>query len=414
MKMVGLLKRLTVKGDEGAALITTLLIMGIMTLLGFAAIMLSQFDTKVAGNEKVAIEAQYAAESGLNDGQQYVNANSATIPDPTVNPTWQQALSDNMPNGYHYDAVIKFKFKAADPVFYNKIFYPSAGTAPATGGYPVLVITSTATKGGYKSILEMEVTRRIVPVNNSIKGGLTASGGVKTTGTIVISGIDHDENGVPISPVDPAKSLPGINAIGNIDAAGNSQAVMEGSPTKFVSDPTRPAYQGIWDALGFPNQADADEFLNGVKVYHGGTDVPDMTAEVGGAYYLQCSVGKSNPGVHWDINDLNGTGILIVHNPLFDPLNPGDPTPGHEPANLGIINGGTFKGVIIADKIDKIAGGFNLYGAMMSLTTAATDKDTVGAGSGNILYSAEAVSKYASGSGTSTIRLVWKKKTGYE
>jgi len=52
------------------------------------------------------------------------------------------------------------------------------------------------------------------------------------------------------------------------------------------------------------------------------------------------------------------TGILIVHNATVN-------------ANLGNFDGGTFKGVIIADKINKINGNAQIIGSIFAFGSAA-------------------------------------------
>jgi hypothetical protein len=114
-------------------------------------------------------------------------------------------------------------------------------------------------------------------------------------------------------------------------------------------------------------------------------------------------------------NYVNGTGMLVVHNPLYDPrehdpdhpmYNPSRASdPAYAPANLGNINGGTFHGIIIADKIDKIDGNLTVLGAIIALSNV--DATKVGAGTANILYSCQAI-QAAGSSLLPAIRISWK------
>ena len=84
---------------------------------------------------------------------------------------------------------------------------------------------------------------------------------------------------------------------------------------------------------------------------------------------------------------LDGRGILVVHNPAFDPvrargvaaaLEEGvlarvDPAyshldPARQPARLELSAGGAFSGVIIADAVGSCAGRFTLTGALVTLS----------------------------------------------
>jgi hypothetical protein len=114
-------------------------------------------------------------------------------------------------------------------------------------------------------------------------------------------------------------------------------------------------------------------------------------------------------------NIVNGTGILIVHNPLYNPRehDPADPfydaakvsDPRYAPANLGNINGGTFHGLIIADKIDKINGTIDVIGSVVSLSEI--DVTIVGAGTARVLYSCSALTQAANSSPLPPARLAW-------
>jgi hypothetical protein len=68
------------------------------------------------------------------------------------------------------------------------------------------------------------------------------------------------------------------------------------------------------------------------------------------------------------------TGILIVHNATST-------------ANLGNWNGGTFKGLVIADGINKIAGNVTIIGGVFALGSSAAVEVNITAGTPEILYS---------------------------
>jgi hypothetical protein len=102
--------------------------------------------------------------------------------------------------------------------------------------------------------------------------------------------------------------------------------------------------------------------------------------------------GGGLKGLFWSRGDfsgaLDGEGILVVHNPAFDPVKHEasrllieegviveghDPLyshldPSRQPARLGITTGGSFIGVIVADTVGDAATAFTLTGGLITLT----------------------------------------------
>jgi hypothetical protein len=102
--------------------------------------------------------------------------------------------------------------------------------------------------------------------------------------------------------------------------------------------------------------------------------------------------GAEPRGILWSRGDyegpLTGEGILVVHNPAFDPVRHAasrraieegvliegyDPAyshldPARQPARLELMIGGVFRGVIVADTIGVCAAGFTLNGALVTLS----------------------------------------------
>ena len=59
--------------EKGFALITTLLVLSILTFIGIAAINTANFDIKIAGNERVAYQRFYTADSGWKQSGPFLN-----------------------------------------------------------------------------------------------------------------------------------------------------------------------------------------------------------------------------------------------------------------------------------------------------------------------------------------------------
>jgi Tfp pilus assembly protein PilX len=56
------------KGEEGIALVVALVILLVLTVIGFVAVSTTIFESNIAGNERVATDAFYAAEAVLEVG----------------------------------------------------------------------------------------------------------------------------------------------------------------------------------------------------------------------------------------------------------------------------------------------------------------------------------------------------------
>jgi hypothetical protein len=193
-----------------------------------------------------------------------------------------------------------------------------------------------------------------------------------------------------------------------VSAGGSSD--LSCNPVYDVGNPpcvakrTNIVYVTPEDVLGLePGDLDA-------LVQDGDTYVAPDT--IGGLVYVNGDYGSGAAGG----NNVTGTGILIVHNPLYNPRehDPADPlynaakasNPSvYGPANLGNINGGTFRGLIIADKIDKINGNIDIFGAIVSLSEI--DVTKVGAGTAEIKYSCTALQQAGNSFPVPPTRLSW-------
>jgi hypothetical protein len=131
-------------------------------------------------------------------------------------------------------------------------------------------------------------------------------------------------------------------------------------------------------------------------------------------------------------------GIVIVHNPKYDPhvydvsVQSGDPGSGYNvghvdyedrldvnsvnydaafvaetaPRTLDLNSNATFKGVVIADVVDKVNGTADIIGALVSLSEVKIG--TLGNGSARIIYSCDAVQTYTTTAYTT--KLAWHRR----
>jgi hypothetical protein len=350
------------------------------------------------------------------------------------------------------------KFKTDDTghiVYYNQASgytdaYYQGGDADADGdidnaddtardqGYPVVqvyaegMVSTDGTWGQDNRLAERNLLVEIgrEPFNVKVEGAVTSRSTVDMTGNILIDGNGHDANGVncddPGNTCGCTADMPGVFVdTGKVVNQGGSAAAA-GTPPTQVNPDVRPLPKSPWEALGI--------------------SFDQMPSPIDPA-------SSSDPfnGFVWVAGDVNidaGQGILVVHNLNFSPdvwqfsdpasadyntahgnydahadsnnapctTKPSDPgSPPYNsatcydetfsPATFGANGNGTIKGVIIADRIDKINGTNTIVGAVISLTSIEAGK--FGNGTANILYSCDAIQQYAQTN--FGIKLLWKK-----
>ncbi len=234
---------------------------------------------------------------------------------------------------------------ATTVVLFDRSFGHTASPLPR-GGSPVLQVLVTAQGGASRQTIVAEVAPvTCAPV---IAAAWATGGSLDLSGDIRVEG---------------AAALPALIAGGPVRLLDG--AVIDGELAPVPSPPL---------------SADLLRILN-----PGGTltrleDLPEPPR------------GGNPEGLFWSRGDysgpLAGTGILIVHNPSFDPVKHEasriaieqgvlvedyDPAyshldPSRQPARLDIINGGSFGGVIIADVVGGATDPFTLTGALVTLT----------------------------------------------
>lgn len=396
----------TPSNDRGFALIAVIVVMVVLGLIGAAALTLTAGDQKVTRLFADANQADGAATAGLEHAMAVLQANGAFPFTASI-------------NGYTYTV-------EKDPDIYDidgdtvadTVRLASDGTLNDSGnGNPVWILTSTASKGSFKAVQRMRVSQRIV--NIEAPGALTANFNVNLQGNITIDGRNNTINGTVIDASSTANASactdnkPAVmltDSISQVPAPPTATDLYCNSiysssiPTPCVSRNVGIAYVTPEDVLGL-QPGDLDALIQDADTY-----VPPSDS-LSGIVYVDGDYGSGAAGG----NNVAGSGILIVHNPLYDPRqhDPTDPMfdaviaadARYAPANLGNINGGTFRGVIIADKIDKINGNIDIIGGVVSLTEV--DATIVGAGTATIKYSCAALQLAESSSALPPKRLSW-------
>ncbi|HLB25398.1 MAG TPA: PilX N-terminal domain-containing pilus assembly protein [Nitrospirota bacterium] len=166
-----------VYGDErGAALITALLFLTLLTVLGLASIYTSTTEVMISRNDYKAKQALYAADAGIQEAMAKIDYNTlspAPPADPATNPDWQAPFNGTVTNDAFtatYSVTVKFKREGEygdnfhltgdnvdndQVVRYNKGFQysssPILASTPAEAalkGRPVFSVVSVGTLSG--------------------------------------------------------------------------------------------------------------------------------------------------------------------------------------------------------------------------------------------------------------------------
>ena len=227
-----------------------------------------------------------------------------------------------------------------------------------------------------------------------VHGSVTANSVVKTLGSMIVDGRDHDTNGNLLI----GQGTMGISTTQTYTRSGNSKT--GGTDGGVDYTPSKPANAAIIEenaAYAFPTNPDdvfgyaagtlkgvAQSGANGSQYV---TNPSSLTFPLSGVTYVELP----NGGTWQSMNFGASTGVLVVHNSWTN-------------AVIKTLNHGTFTGLLIADDIDKIHT--DIIGAVVSLTTSPSG-NCIGNGNGSVLYSRTALEQASAismgGSGAVTV-----------
>lgn len=382
----GIISRSRLGNREGYALVTVLVVLVALGFVGAAAAMMSANDTRVSGVYAFSNRAGAAAHGGLEHAAGHFVTNGATNGWPVTGTL----------NGYSYTVTVEpdsWDFGlGAVPVHWD----PTVGYNGTGVGEPVYLLESTASRDPFRATQRLRMIAHGLDIQS--EAAFSSNSGISLRGNITLSGYDHTMDGETIDEDDSTytgacdENKPAIQMSDpNEEVDVNGSVNLEGNETFENSDPPYVKYGSttVWhtpeEVLGLPEGA-LDSYKQSGEQYN--ENIPDTLS---GITYVTDDFGSSGAGS----NNIQGTGVLVVHNPLFNPRehDPEDPLydeekasdPAYAPANIGNVNDGTFHGVIIADRIDKIDGNVDIYGSVVSLTEI--DVNIIGAGTAEIRYS---------------------------
>jgi len=371
--------------NSGTTVIFALVFVSILVLLGGAIANTVIFESRDAYRQLHHTQAFYLAEAGIMRTWQ-------EFKDGATNLTALLKGADGIP-GTADDGVLSF----------------GSSVSLGSGNYSVIIMDNDDSDGNIYSdtdgIILVNSTGKVSvapgmtktiqtymevlppPPPPTIRGAIVAAGPVKTLGSLTMDGRDHDIDGNLISK----KGTLGLSTTQTFQQSGNSKVggtkdVVDYSPIKpgnpAIIEATNWSAQADWGSGGFPNTPDkvmnfsegtlkaiAQSGQNGSQYV---TNPSSLTFPLSGVTYVELASGAT-----WQSMDFgNSSGILVVHNTATNAI-------------MKNLNGGTFRGLIIADDIVHIHT--TIIGAVMNLTSAPSTGNCIGNGSGSVLYSNEAI-----------------------
>ena len=87
MKGIHEKKQLTIANERGVALVVAVLVMITATFLGIAAVMTSDIETRISGNQRIMEKAFYGADAGADRGLAWLLNLGPAVPDKSSLPT---------------------------------------------------------------------------------------------------------------------------------------------------------------------------------------------------------------------------------------------------------------------------------------------------------------------------------------
>ncbi len=147
-------RRKPMMGNErGVALVVAVLVMITATFLGIAAVMTSDIEMRISGNQRCSEKAFYAADAGIDMGLAWLLNLGPTPPDKSSLPTMDgtKYIFDplNDPHSYSRYRITDVNYKAPPPpgwemTMFEKRYYRvnSVGLGPANATKEIEVIAS--------------------------------------------------------------------------------------------------------------------------------------------------------------------------------------------------------------------------------------------------------------------------------
>ena len=251
-------------GEQGAILVTALLLLGGLAVLGAWGVMLMSVDTSTTGNCKLATQSFYAAEAGTEEGRARLRANAGAnrIADATPTSTlWKtyigstaraqaigydstqstQSLTDRLQAGLDYVVQIRHKTNAAGTqvLYWGDDNSNGVPTQNPTTGTNVYVVTSYGSTSTANRVLEVEVAgvppitipaALYVQAQTTVQGTSTFVDGLDACGGTSLPGVGTTLPNAPVgSP--PRNS---VEQNGSPNILGEPSAIVYNTPVLSI------------------------------------------------------------------------------------------------------------------------------------------------------------------------------------
>ncbi len=248
--------------------------------------------------------------------------------------------------------------------YVDQLGLPLGSCNPPVASNPMFKVTSTGTAKSARKTLSTMIRR--YNINPKPDGALTANSYVNVqSASTVIDGDEFDCYGNTIvgtgvkAVTVPSGETVTINKNQNLQCnAGNGVNKCKGTTTPF---PSTLGALLLGQGANSQDVQHLNDYLDGIKVPP--SQAP--TSAFNGVVYINGDYTQP-PNI--------SSGILIVHNAT-------------NTANLGNSNGGTFKGLVIADQIGQINGNAQFIGAVIAYGTTGTVNINDLTGTPSIKYS---------------------------
>ncbi len=402
--------------ERGFAVPVAMAFMVLLTLLGATAAFVVTSDVRVEGLFAGNARAAEAAASGMEHARAVLADSTTTAAD------WPVTGSLD---GYAYRIDVspdRFDFGSGE----RQVFFDEEDATGHNGaaGDSVFVINAGASRGRVRATQSLWLTRRSVP-RLPAAVSIHARGATEWRAGAIISGLNVSHAGFALDATAPdSTGLCGENRAAINMAHANAlaptvTATLDGDPGTAGSAPPYVTYESSADAVGpedvlrVPAGA-LDPFRRSGYIH--GLSPPDTLSGVTWIDDEAASAGRCLTS--GGCGDIAGSGVLIVHNPRFDPRqhDPSDPqfdagiaaNPAFGPAVLHDLSGGIFRGIVIVDQLpETTSGSFRVQGAIVELSRRAGTVrfDWPGA---RVDYSCPSIIDAARAAGSGPRLLAWK------
>jgi Tfp pilus assembly protein PilX len=407
------------KDDErGIALVISMLILLVMTLLGLVLMAGASLNRGLAGNDQRMRQALNVAEAGVGEAEariakQEVLMNIAvpaaacqvfnTIPGsvPVVGAD-TTALATGQPVGSYLNytrpdrgpdvLTIGWKRNTANQVLkYDGTRNPAIQTAT---GIPIYTITSTGKQGTARRTIVAEVIQK--PYIVLAKGAFTADQAIDNLGNANICGWNHfastninDGNkGQGVMPGGPdycidnevggGNGVPGVWTSGPLNTGGNIGNA--GNPDTLGNQGHNNFYTGPWDCFGM-SQAEFWQFVGAPKA-------PNAVTSYNGITYVDDNGVTRDQSCQLGPNGADGEGFLYVD------------------GDLKLNSNFSYKGFIFVEGDITVNGNAWILGGLVCRGKGHIKL----AGTLTVLYSSDAITQMLTKYGSQFVTLSWREQ----